>query len=69
MDAVFFVCEWEKIINLNHIRWVKEDTNGCYNICTKDNGCLLVDTHLICSDHINYENFIKYINDNSLNNK
>ena len=38
-----------KIINENHIKWVKK-MNNCLEVCTKSTGCSILngDTHRIC---------------------
>ena len=36
-----------KVINLNHIRWVKK-MDECLQICTKSNGCGENDTSKLC---------------------
>jgi len=37
-----------KVVNQNHIRWVKK-MNDCLEVCTKPDGCFIgKDTHRIC---------------------
>jgi len=52
-----------KIINENHIRWVKKLTD-CLEVCTKSTGCntLHNDTHKICkcNNLISYNKLIKH---------
>jgi hypothetical protein len=37
-----------KVVNQNHIRWVKK-MNDCLEVCTKPDGCSIgKDTHRIC---------------------
>lgn len=53
-----------KLINENHIRWVKK-INECLEVCTKSTGCAYGgDTHPICKRNspISYEKLNKQFN-------
>ena len=43
----YIKAEENKYVNPKFIRWIQQ-TNDCYNICSKSTGCALDDTHKIC---------------------
>jgi hypothetical protein len=55
---VYIKTDDNKIINENHIRWVKK-LNDCLEVCTKSTGCNIEckETHKICkSNNLNSYN-------------
>jgi hypothetical protein len=56
---IYIKTDDNKIINENHIRWVKK-LSDCLEVCTKSTGCNIQhnDTHKICK----YNNLISYNN-------
>jgi len=46
-DTSYIKTDDNKIINEKQIRWVKK-MNECLEVCTKPNGCSLLERHRIC---------------------
>ena len=45
-----FIKTDDKLIQVQHIRWMKKFTD-CMEVCTKSNGCTLFkDTHRVCKE-------------------
>jgi hypothetical protein len=58
MDNISFVKTDDNThINIKAIKWVKE-MDECMQICMKSNGCLSMDTHVICRKN-NLKNYNK----------
>jgi hypothetical protein len=45
-----FIKTDDRLIQMQHIRWIKKFTD-CMEICTKSDGCVLFkDTHRVCKE-------------------
>ena len=38
-----------RLLNLQYMRWISLE-GGCFEVCTKSNGCSVPDTHTICRE-------------------